>query len=69
MTACASATRLRGVSVRTVWNIVREGAMDALPARIQLHCARIHERAVVTRTMPPANKTHITDLERAILGR
>ena len=31
--------------------------------------ARIRERAVITRTMPPANKTHITDEERAILGR
>ncbi|HKG95082.1 MAG TPA: urate hydroxylase PuuD [Gemmatimonadaceae bacterium] len=30
---------------------------------------RIRERAVVTRTMPPANKTHITDRERALLGR
>ena len=40
-----------------------------LPAQIQLHAVRIRERAVVTRTMPPANKTHITDLERAILGR
>ena len=40
-----------------------------LPAQIQLHAARIRERAVVTRTMPPANKTQITDLERAVLGR
>ena len=40
-----------------------------MPAQIQLHAARIRERAVVTRTMPPANKTHITDRERAILGR
>ncbi|MEO7712660.1 MAG: urate hydroxylase PuuD [Gemmatimonadaceae bacterium] len=40
-----------------------------MPAQVQLHAARIRERAVVTRTMPPANKTHITDLERAILAR
>ena len=30
---------------------------------------RIRERAVTTRTMPPANKTQITDEERALLGR
>jgi uncharacterized membrane protein len=40
-----------------------------LPAQIQSHAARIRERAVVTRTMPPANKTHITEQERAILAR
>ena len=30
---------------------------------------RIRERAVVTRTMPPGNKTRITEGERALLGR
>jgi len=45
------------------------GVAFDLPAQIQSHAARIRERAVVTRTMPPANKTHITDQERAILGR
>ena len=39
------------------------------PAQIVAHAARIRERAVVTRTMPPANRTHITDAERALLGR
>jgi uncharacterized membrane protein len=39
------------------------------PEQILAHVARIRERAVVTRTMPPANKTNITDLERAMLGR
>ena len=39
------------------------------PDQIASHAARIHERAVVTRTMPPGNTTHITELERAILGR
>ena len=39
------------------------------PAQILAHVARIRERAVVTRTMPPANKTNITDAERAMLGR
>ena len=45
------------------------GVAFDLPAQIQSHAARIRERAVVTRTMPPANKTHITERERAILGR
>jgi uncharacterized membrane protein len=39
------------------------------PAQIVARAARIRERAVVTRTMPPANKTQITDAERAILAR
>ncbi|MGI8618721.1 MAG: urate hydroxylase PuuD [Gemmatimonadaceae bacterium] len=39
------------------------------PADIQSRAARIHERAVVTRTMPPANKTAITDAERVLLRR
>ena len=39
------------------------------PDQIVARAARIRERAVVTRTMPPANKTHITDVERAILAR
>lgn len=45
------------------------GVAFDLPAQIQAHAQRIRERAVVTRTMPPANKTHITEQERAILGR
>jgi uncharacterized membrane protein len=39
------------------------------PEQIELLSARIHERAVLTRTMPPANKTAITDAERALLRR
>jgi uncharacterized membrane protein len=39
------------------------------PEQIAAYAARIHERAVVTRTMPPGNKTGITDAERALLGR
>jgi uncharacterized membrane protein len=39
------------------------------PAEVLARVDRIHERAVVTRTMPPANKTHITDDERAVLAR
>jgi uncharacterized membrane protein len=45
------------------------GVTFDLPEQIQAHAARIRERAVATRTMPPANKTKITDGERAILGR
>jgi uncharacterized membrane protein len=45
------------------------GVTFDLPEQIQTHAARIRERAVVTRTMPPANKTKITDDERALLGR
>lgn len=45
------------------------GVAFDLPAQIQAHAVRIRERAVVTRTMPPANKTHITEQERAILAR
>ncbi len=39
------------------------------PDDIVRHAARIRERAVVTRTMPPNNKTRITDEERAVLAR
>lgn len=39
------------------------------PEQILAHVARIRERAVVTRTMPPGNKTNITDVEREMLGR
>jgi uncharacterized membrane protein len=39
------------------------------PEQILAHVARIRERAVASRTMPPANKTKITDVERALLGR
>jgi uncharacterized membrane protein len=38
------------------------------PEQIVARAARINERAVVTRTMPPGNKTHITEMERAILA-
>jgi uncharacterized membrane protein len=45
------------------------GVMFDTPEQIAARAARIRERAVVTRTMPPANKTNITDAERALLGR
>ena len=37
--------------------------------QIEARAPRILERAVVTRTMPPGNKTEISDAERALLGR
>jgi uncharacterized membrane protein len=39
------------------------------PAQIQALAARIRERAIVQRSMPPANKTRITDAERAMLAK
>jgi uncharacterized membrane protein len=45
------------------------GVMFDTPEQILAHVAQIRERAVVTRTMPPGNKTHITDAEREMLGR
>jgi uncharacterized membrane protein len=38
------------------------------PEQIVARSARIRERAYVTRTMPPGNKTGITQAERAMLG-
>jgi uncharacterized membrane protein len=43
------------------------GVMFDTPEQIVGRAARIRERAVRTRTMPPGNKTRITDEERAIL--
>jgi uncharacterized membrane protein len=45
------------------------GVMFDTPEQILAHVAQIRERAVVTRTMPPGNKTRITDAEREMLGR
>jgi uncharacterized membrane protein len=45
------------------------GVMFDTPEQIVARAARIRERAYVTRTMPPGNKTGITDAERALLGR
>ena len=45
------------------------GVLFDTPEQIASRIARIKERAVLTRTMPPSNKTHITDAERAILAR
>ena len=45
------------------------GVIFDTPEHFRAYAARIHERAVVTRTMPPANKTNITEAERALLGQ
>jgi uncharacterized membrane protein len=45
------------------------GVMFDTPGQIVARVARIQERAVVTRTMPPGNKTHISDAERAVLAQ
>jgi uncharacterized membrane protein len=45
------------------------GVMFDTPEQIHAHVERIRDRAVLTRTMPPANKTKITDVEREMLGR
>jgi uncharacterized membrane protein len=37
--------------------------------QIEARAGRIRERAFVTRTMPPGNKTNITDAERELLGQ
>jgi uncharacterized membrane protein len=39
------------------------------PEQVRARIERIRARAVETQTMPPANKTHITPEERALLGR
>ena len=45
------------------------GVMFDTPEQIATRADRIRERAVTTRTMPPANRTGITDDERVLLGR
>jgi uncharacterized membrane protein len=45
------------------------GAMFDTPQQIMAHSSRIRERAAILKTMPPANRTHITEAERALLGR
>jgi uncharacterized membrane protein len=45
------------------------GVMYDTPEQIVMMAPRIRERAVVLKTMPPGNKTAITEEERAILGR
>ncbi len=45
------------------------GVMFDTREQIESRVARILERSVSTKTMPPGNKTNMTDLERDLLGR
>jgi uncharacterized membrane protein len=51
------------------FGIAPGGVAFDTPAEIAAHAARIRERAVTTQTMPPGNKTRVTEAERAILAR
>jgi len=51
------------------FGVAPAGVMFDTPEQIAARVLRIRERAIVTRTMPPANKTNITDAERALLAR
>ena len=51
------------------FGVAPAGVAFDTPEQILARAPRINERAVVTRTMPPANKTNITDAERELLGR
>ncbi|HEX2724089.1 MAG TPA: urate hydroxylase PuuD [Gemmatimonadaceae bacterium] len=45
------------------------GVMFDTRAQIESRAARILQRAVITRSMPPSNRTNISDAERELLGR
>jgi len=51
------------------FGVAPAGVKFDTPEQIHAYAQRIRERAVLTRTMPPANKTKITDVEREMLGR
>jgi uncharacterized membrane protein len=51
------------------FGVAPAGVAFDTPEEVAARAARIRERAVVTRTMPPGNKTNITDRERALIGR
>ena len=44
------------------------GAIFDTPVQLRRNAQKINARAVLTQTMPPANKTEMTDDERALLG-
>jgi uncharacterized membrane protein len=52
-----------------VFAVPPSGVLLDTPAQIQSMAVRIQNRAVITKTMPFANKTAMTDEERAALGR
>lgn len=49
--------------------VMPAGVAFDTPEQIQALAARIRERSVVQRTMPPANKTRMTETERAMLSK
>ncbi len=49
--------------------VMPAGVAFDTPEQIRALASRIQERAVVQRTMPPGNKTRITEEERALLAR
>ncbi len=51
------------------FGVAPAGVAFDTPEQIRTRIERIRARAVETQTMPPANKTHITPEERALLGR
>jgi uncharacterized membrane protein len=51
------------------FGIAPGGVAFDTPGEIAASAARIRERAVVTQTMPPGNKTRMTERERAVLAR
>lgn len=55
--------------IDSTFGVAPAGVMFDTPEQIVARASRIQERAVVTRTMPPGNKTGISDVERAILSR
>ena len=51
------------------FRVAPNGVMFDTPQEIENRVSRIGERAAVQRTMPPGNKTEMTDEERDVLGR
>jgi uncharacterized membrane protein len=51
------------------FGVAPAGVMFDTPEQVRARIERIRARAVDTQTMPPANKTHMTAEERALLGR
>lgn len=53
----------------TVFTTAPNGVVFDSPEQIHLYAERIASRAVMSKTMPLANRTNMTDDERALLGR
>lgn len=51
------------------FGIAPGGVRFDTPEQIEALAARVHDRSVTTRTMPPSNKTSMTEGERGLLGR